>query len=144
MRECEELLKCMQRNRDSQANMSTLSRRNSISACFSRVGNCATIWKNFSGSVSIIILSKSSQLPPSVGPPPDEAKVLNCYKGIWVGSEDITSSLCKIAATMHCLATDWLPRISLTRHSKGYFTFWYRVEETAPKTQSHGLATMAV
>ena len=26
--------------------------------------------------------SKSSQLAPSVGPPPDEAKVLNCYKGI--------------------------------------------------------------
>ena len=86
--------------------MSTLSQRNSISACFSRVGNCVPTWKKFSGLVSIITLSKSSPLAPSVGPPPDEAEVLNCYEGLSAGSKDITSGLCKIAATMHCLAID--------------------------------------
>ena len=43
---------------------------------------------------------------PSVGPSPNEAEVLNCYEGLSVGSEDITLGLCKIGATMHCLAID--------------------------------------
>ena len=56
--------------------------------------------------MSIITLSKSSQLAPSVGPPPDEVEALNCYEGLSARSEDTISGLCKIAATMHCLATD--------------------------------------
>ena len=56
--------------------------------------------------MSIITLSKSSQLGPSVSPPPDEAETLNCYEGLSVGSDGTTLGLCKIAATMHCLATD--------------------------------------
>ena len=52
--------------------------------------------------------------------------------------------LCNMAATMHCLAIDQLPTISLTWLWDGYFTFWWRVEETAPKVWSQGLATIAV
>ena len=52
--------------------------------------------------------------------------------------------LCNMAAAMHCLAIDWLPTISLTWLWDGYFTFWWMVEETAPKAWSQGLATIAV
>ena len=40
--------------------------------------------------MSIITLSKSSQLAPSVSPPPDEAETLNCYEGLSVGSDGTT------------------------------------------------------
>ena len=52
--------------------------------------------------------------------------------------------LCNMVATMHRLAMDWLSTISLTWPWDGYFTFWWRVEETAPKVLSQGLATIAV
>ena len=128
----------------SQANMSTFFWRNSISACFSWEGNCTPTWKNFSGLVSMITFSKSSQLASSAGPPLDEVEAFDCYRGFSTKSEGTTLSLCKMAATMHCLATDWLPKIYLTRPSEGYFTFWCKVEETAPRAWSQGLATMAV
>ena len=56
--------------------------------------------------MSIITLSKSLQLASSVGSPPDEAEALDCYEGLSTKSEGIVSGLCKMAATMHCLATD--------------------------------------
>ena len=62
--------------------------------------------KNFSGSVSIITLSKSSQLASSVGPSPDEVETLDCYKDLSAKSEGTVLGLCKMATTMHCLATD--------------------------------------
>ena len=52
--------------------------------------------------------------------------------------------LCNLAATMHFLAIDWLPTISFTWPWDGYFTFWWSVEEMAPKAWSQGLATIAV
>ena len=60
--------------------------------------------KNLSGSVSIITLSRSSQLTSSVVPPPDEVEALDCYKGLSAKSDGTASGLCKMAATMHCLA----------------------------------------
>ena len=62
--------------------------------------------KNFSESVSMITLSKSSQLASSADHPPDEAEALDCYRGFSAKSEGTTSGLGKIAATMHCLAMD--------------------------------------
>ena len=56
--------------------------------------------------MSIITLSKSSQLASSVGPPLDEAEALDCYEGLSAKSEGTASGLCKMAATMHFLATD--------------------------------------
>ena len=53
-------------------------------------------------------------------------------------------SLCNSAATLHFLAIDWLPTISLTWPWDGYFTFWWSVEEIALKTWSQGLATIAL
>ena len=90
----------------SQANMSTFFQMNSISACFSWGGNCTPTWKNFSKSVSMITFSKSSQLASSADPPSNEAKALDCYKGFSTKSKGVASGLCKMAATMHCLATD--------------------------------------
>ena len=49
-------------------------------------------------------LFRSLRTHPLGWPSPYEAKVLNCYEGLSAGSEDTTSSLYKIAATMHCLA----------------------------------------
>ena len=54
----------------------------------------------------MITLSKSSQLASLVDPPPDEAEALDCYMGFLVKSKGATSGLCKMAATMHCLAMD--------------------------------------
>ena len=54
----------------------------------------------------MITLSKSSQLAYSTDLPPDEVKALDCYRGFSTKSEDTVSSLCKMVATMHYLATD--------------------------------------
>ena len=61
--------------------------------------------KNFE-SVSMITLSKSSQLASSADLPPYEAEAFDYYKGISAKSEGTASGLCKMAATMHCLAMD--------------------------------------
>ena len=72
----------------------------------------------------MITLSKSSQLASSsADPPPDEAKALDCYRGFSAKSEGTTLGLCKMVSTMHCLATNLLPKISLIRPPEGYFTF---------------------
>ena len=62
--------------------------------------------KNFSRSVSIITLSKFSQLASLVGPSLDEAEALDYYEGLSAKPKDIASGLCKMAATMHYLAMD--------------------------------------
>ena len=54
----------------------------------------------------MITLSKSSQLAFLADLPPDEAKALDCYRGFLAKSEGTASGLCKMAATMHYLATD--------------------------------------
>ena len=54
----------------------------------------------------MITLSKSSQLAFLADPPPDEAEALDCYMGFSTKSEGTNSGLCKMAATMHCLAMD--------------------------------------
>ena len=56
--------------------------------------------------MSIITLFRSSQLASSVVPPPDEAEALDCYEGLLAKSKGTASGLCKMVATMHCLATD--------------------------------------
>ena len=61
--------------------------------------------KNF-GSVSMITLSKSSQLAFLADLPPDEVEALDCYRGFSAKSKGTASGLCKMAATMHCLAKD--------------------------------------
>ena len=52
--------------------------------------------------------------------------------------------LLEMAATMHCLAVGWQPRILRTRSRDGNFTFWCKEEATAPRVCSQGLPTMAV
>ena len=56
--------------------------------------------------MSIITLSKSLQFASSVSPPPDETEALDCYEGLSAKFKGTVSSLCKMAATMHCLAID--------------------------------------
>ena len=77
--------------------------------------------------------SRSSHFASSTDSPPDNAGVVDCYKPLSVEAEG--SALCwrEIAANMHCLAMVWSPIISLTWPSDGYFTFWCRVEEIAPR-----------
>ena len=77
--------------------------------------------------------SKSSHFASSVDPLSGNIGVFDCYKPLSAEAEDSTSGQCKMAATMHYLAMDWLPTISLTWPSDGYFTFWCMIEETAPK-----------
>ena len=62
--------------------------------------------KNFSGSVSMFTLSKSSQLASSADHPLDEAEALDCYRGFSAKFEGTALGLCKMAATMHCLVMD--------------------------------------
>ena len=54
----------------------------------------------------MISLSKSSQLASSADPPSNEAEALDCYRGFSAKSEGVVSGLCRMAATIYCLATD--------------------------------------
>ena len=115
------------------ANTLTFFLRNSVSSSFSWGGNWEPIWKNFSGSLLTTTFSRSSHFDFSIDPLSGNTRVFDCYKTLFAEAEDSTLGWCKMAATMHSLAMDWLPTISLTWPFDGYFTFWCRVEETAPK-----------
>jgi len=80
-----------------------------------------------------MIFSKPLHFASSIDPLLGDIEVLDCYKSISVEVEDLALGLYKMAATMHCLAMDLFPTISLTWPSNGYFTFWCKVEETASK-----------
>ena len=54
----------------------------------------------------MITLFKSSQLAFSADLPPDEAEALDCYRGFSTKTKGTAPGLCKMAATMHCLARD--------------------------------------
>ena len=44
----------------------------------------------------------------------EEAEAFDCYRSFLAKAEGTALSLWKMAATMHCLAMDLLPKISLT------------------------------
>ena len=52
--------------------------------------------------MSIITFSKSLQLASLIDPLPNEAEALDFYEGLSAKSKGTASSLCKMAATMHC------------------------------------------
>ena len=70
-----------------------------------------------------------------VGPPLPKAGagVINCYKPLSVEVEGSVLSRREIADTMHCRAMAWFPITSFTQPSNGYFTFWCKVDDTAPR-----------
>ena len=70
--------------------------------------------------------------------------VINCYKPFSAEVEGSLFGHREIADTMHYLAIPWFPMTSFTRPLDGYFTFWCKVDDTAPSVCSHGRATMAV
>ena len=111
---------------------------------FSCRGIWAPIWKNLSGSSPMTTFSRSSYFTSLDSPMNRDAGASNCYKLFPVMAEVSISGLCWIAAIKHFLAIDWLLTISSTWPPEGYFTFWWRVDETAPKECSQGLPIMAV
>ena len=117
-------------------NRSTFFLRNSISSCLSWGGSWDSIWKNFSWSSPIVTFSRSLHLAFSAESSLVDVWFFDCYKLLSEEVEDPTFGLCTMVATMHCLAIDWLPTISLTWPWDGYFTFWWCVEETTPKVWS--------
>ena len=70
-----------------------------------------------------------------VGPPLPEAGagVVNCYKSFSTEMEGSLFGRHEIADTMHCRAIAWFPITSFTRPPDGYFTFWCKVDDTAPR-----------
>ena len=44
--------------------------------------------------------------PPRLALTPNEIEALDCYEGFSAKSEGTASGLCKMTATMHCLATN--------------------------------------
>ena len=115
------------------ANMSTFFLRNSINFCLSWGGSWDPTWKNLSWSSPIVTFSRSSYSAPFADSSLVDVRVFDCYKFLLEETEDSTFGLCNMAATIHYLAIDWLPIISLTWPWDGYFTFWWRVEEMALK-----------
>ena len=59
-----------------------------------------------SSDQSITTLSRSSQLTSSVDPLSDEAEAFDCYRSFLAKAKGAALGLCKMAATMHCLATN--------------------------------------
>ena len=88
--------------------------RNSISSSLSWGGNWEPTWKNYFGSSPTATFSRSSYFTSSVDSLLDSIGVLDYYKFFSAEAEDSALGLYKMAATMHCLAMDWFPTISLT------------------------------
>ena len=126
------------------ANMSTFFFNNSTNFCLSWGGSWDLTWKNFSWSSPTVTFSRFSHSAPLVDSLLVDVEVFDCYKFISEQAEDLTFSLCNMAATMHYVAINWLPTISLTWPWDGGFTFWWKVEETAPKAWTQGLAIIVV
>ena len=126
------------------ANTSTFSLRNSSNHSFSCKGSLAPTWKNLFRSSTTITLSKSSRFTSSAGLSKGNAGGFNCYNPLLMVAEVSASGRCCIAVTRHCRAATWFPTISNTWPSDGYFTFWCRVDETAPRVWSQCLPIIAM
>ena len=92
----------------------------------------------------MITFSYSSQSRPLCSVSRILSDLINCYEVSSKVGKTLFSDWCLTVTTKHCLAIVWLPTISLTCLSVGYLTFICRVEDTAPKAWSQGLAKMAV